>query len=124
MKNNNLSEFERYSRIKTYLIGLSISIVLGFAFYYFTFKYYLPAEIIDDDYIMVFAFLNFVVLIIVLFNMAKLGNTLGKNGTAWAWASIVFPMLVFIAIQYFYMIGIYNIIQFQIKKFSSKLKNA
>jgi hypothetical protein len=115
MKNDNLSEFERYRLIKTYLIGLSISIVLWLAFYYFTFKYYFPEEIIDYDNVMVFSFLNFVLLIIVLFNISRLGNAFGKNGTAWAWASFIIPILVFITLPYFYLLGIYNIIKFKSK---------
>ncbi|WP_139163816.1 hypothetical protein [Desulfoluna spongiiphila] len=56
---------------------------------------------------------EFVLLLISIYRIAK---SLDKNAAAWLIACAAFPMILYVAIIYFFILGVYNIIKIKFSK--------
>lgn len=56
---------------------------------------------------------EFVLLLISIYRIAK---SLNKNASAWLIACVAFPMVLYVAVIYFFILGVYNILKIKFIK--------
>jgi hypothetical protein len=70
-----------------------------------------PALAEHENFTLYSIFPFFLFHIIVSYSIYKTAKALGKNAFAWLFACIAFPMVLYFAIPYFSIVGVYRVVK-------------